>query len=135
MKRTKRGLALLLIVILAGTVAAQEKVLSIKEIMSRLNKPGGIYPAISKELKADDADWADIHEQAKSFIKLAEMLGKNPPPKGEPESWAKLTKQYADNARALEAAAGKKDRAAADAARKNLGGNTCKTCHKAHKGD
>ena len=35
---------------------------------------------------------------------MAAALGKNAPPKGESESWAKLTQEYADNARALEAA-------------------------------
>jgi cytochrome c556 len=133
MRRTKRGLAVCLIVVIAGTALAQEKVPTIKEIMSKLNKPGGAYPTISKELKADDTDWAEVQDQAKSFTKLATLLGKNPPPKGDASSWGTLTKAYADNAQALEAAAAKKDKAAANSAREKLGGNSCRTCHKAHK--
>jgi hypothetical protein len=136
MRRTTRGmtpaLAAVLAALLAGVALAQEKVPAIKEIMARLNKPGGLYPTISKELKADDPDWGEVQQQAKTFVMMAAALGKNGPPKGEPESWAKLTQEYADNARALEAAAAKKDRPAADAARARLGGDACKTCHKAH---
>jgi cytochrome c556 len=132
MGRATRGLTLALAVALAGTALAQEKVPTIKEIMARLNKPGGLYPAISKELKADDTDWDEVQQSTKTFVKMAAALGKNTPPKGDPESWAKLTKEYADNARALDAAAGKHDRSAASAARARLGGDTCKACHKAH---
>jgi hypothetical protein len=132
MRRTMRALSLALVVVLAGTALAQEKLPTIKDIMSRLNKPGGLYPAISKELKADDTDWDDVQESTKTFAKLAAALGKNTPPKGDPESWTKLTKEYADNARALDEAAAKKDRTAANAARARLGGDACKSCHKAH---
>jgi cytochrome c556 len=133
MKHTKRALSLTLAAVLAGTALAQDKVPTIKEIMGRLNKPGGLYPTISRELKADDTDWAEVQQDTRSFAKLAAELGKNAAPKGDPESWAKLTKEYADNARALEDAAGKKDRAAATAARGRLGSRSCKTCHDAHK--
>jgi hypothetical protein len=136
MRRTTRGilpaLAAISAALVAGVVLAQEKVPAIKEIMGRLNKPGGLYPTLSKELKADDLDWGEVQLQAKTFAKMATALGKNVPPKGDADSWAKLTQEYADNARALEAAADKKDRPAVDAARLRLGGDACKTCHKAH---
>jgi len=132
MRRTTRVMALALAAVLAGAGLAQEKVPTIKEIMARLNKPGGLYPAISKELKADDPDWGEIQLQAKSFVKMTAALGKDAPPKGDQESWAKLTQEYADNALALSAAADKKDRTTAAAARSRLGGEACKTCHKAH---
>jgi len=133
MRRTTRGLALVALVALAGTALAQDKVPTVKEIMARLNKPGGLYPAMSKALKSDSVDWDDIRLQAKAFVKMADALGKNAPPVGETASWAKLTKAYAENARALEDAAGKKDRAGASAARARLGGESCKSCHAAHK--
>jgi hypothetical protein len=136
MRRTTRGmmpaLAMVSAALIAGVALAQEKVPAIKEIMARLNKPGGLYPTLSKELKTDDLDWAEVQQQAKTFAKMAAALGKNVPPKGDADSWAKLTQDYATNARALEAAADKKDRPAADAARLRLGGDACKTCHKAH---
>jgi hypothetical protein len=136
MRRTTRGmmpvLAAAAAALVSGVALAQEKVPAIKEIMARLNKPGGLYPTLSKELKADDPDWGEVQQQAKTFAKMAAALGKSVPPKGDADSWAKLTHEYADNARALEAAADKKDRPAADAARLRLGGEACKTCHKAH---
>jgi hypothetical protein len=134
MGRTTRGLALALTFGLAAAAAlAQDKVPTIKEIMARLNKPGGLYPTVSRELKSDNVDWNELRQQAGSFAKLAAALGGNTPPTGEPESWARLTKAYADSARALDDAAGRKDHAAANAARARLGGEACKTCHKAHK--
>jgi cytochrome c556 len=132
MGRTTRGVALAAAVVLAGGAPAQDKAPAIKEIMSRLNKPGGIYPTLSKELKADDTDWDDVRQQAKTFAKLAAALGKNAPPKGDAASWARLTKEYADNAQALEGAATRKDRTAARQAKDRLGGASCKTCHAAH---
>jgi cytochrome c556 len=132
-RHTTGGLTLAAVAILAGPALAQDKAPTIKEIMARLNKPGGIYPSISKELKADDTDWDEVHDQAKTFAKLAAELGKNTPPVGAADSWAKLTKEYADNARALEEAAGKKDRTAANAARARLGDASCKSCHTAHR--
>src|SRR5262249_11024789 len=57
MQRTTRGLLLAAAALLAGSALAQDKAPTIKEIMSKLNKPGGLYPSISKELKADDTDW------------------------------------------------------------------------------
>jgi cytochrome c556 len=136
MRRTTRGmtpaLAAVSAVLLMGVALAQDKVPAIKEIMARLNKPGGLYPTLSKELKDDDPDWGEVQQQAKTFTKMAAALGKNVPPKGDSNSWARLTQEYVDNARALEAAADKKDRPAAAAARLRLGGDACSICHKAH---
>lgn len=118
---------------MVGTALAQDKGPTIKEIMAKLNKPGGIYPTMAKELKADDTDWDDVQQQAKTFAKMAAALGKNAPPKGEKKSWDDLAKSYAENARALEAAAAKKDKKAVLAAHGKLGGGACDTCHKAHR--
>ena len=133
MKRTTRWLALGIAVLSAATALAQDKVPAIKEIMTRLNKPDGLYPAISKQLKADNPDWNELQQESKTFVKLATALGNNTAPHGDSASWAKLTKDYADNAQALADALAKKDKAAANTARVRLGGETCKTCHKAHR--
>jgi cytochrome c556 len=132
MQRTTRLLTLASLVVLVGAALAQDKVPTIKEIMTRVNKPGGLYPTISKELKADDTDWDEARAQSKAIAKMAAALGKNTAPMGDPLSWAKLTKEYADNARALDDAVAKRDKAAANAARARLGGEACKSCHKAH---
>jgi cytochrome c556 len=132
MRRTTRGMTLALAAVLAGTSLAQEKVHTIKQIMAKLNKPGGIYPALTKALKAEQPDWPAIQQQAKTFVELAGELGKNAPPKGEQDSWTKLTREYSDSARSLAEAAEKKDLMEANAARSRLGGEACKTCHQAH---
>jgi hypothetical protein len=133
MRRTTRWLALGLAVLSAATALAQDKPPPVKEIMTRLNKPNGLYPAISKQLKADNPDWDELQQESKTFVKFASALGQNTVPHGDPGSWAKLTKEYADNAQALSDALGKKDHTAANAARARLGGDACKTCHKAHR--
>jgi cytochrome c556 len=63
---------------------------------------------------------------------LGAALGKNPCPKGDKESWAKLTKKFADVTKEISDAVGKKD---ADAVGKAAGafGKNCKECHDAHK--
>jgi cytochrome c556 len=104
----------------------------IKEIMSKANKPGGFYFALVRDLKDDEPPWDDVQAGAKALNKLAAVLGKNTPPKGDKTSWDQLTKAYADNAKALEAAALKKDKKAAQTAATALG-ESCNACHKAHR--
>jgi hypothetical protein len=133
MQRTMRVIVVVSLAAAGASALAQDKPPGIKEIMARLNKPGGVYPTISRALKAEAPDWDEIRLEAKTFVKLADALGKNAPPTGDPGSWATRTKAYADHARALEDAADKKDRAAAGVARAGLGGEACKTCHAAHK--
>ncbi|MGH9677421.1 MAG: cytochrome C [Candidatus Acidiferrum sp.] len=133
MSRWTFGIAVVVAAILAGMTPAQDKTPTIKEIMTKLNKPGAIYPSLSKELKAAAPDWDEIHSQVKTFAKLAAELGKNEPPKGDKSSWQKLTKAYADNAKALEKTAQKKDRSATQLALAKLGGAACGACHKSHK--
>jgi hypothetical protein len=118
----------------AGPADAQAgRVPDIKEIMARLNKPGGLYPSLARELKTDNPSWDDVQLQARSFTRLAAALYQNAPPKGDRGSWDALTRAYYANAVALEQAAGKHDLAAARAAHAKLGGAACKTCHAAHR--
>jgi hypothetical protein len=117
----------------AGPAGAQAgRVPDIKEIMARVNKPGGLYPSLARELKADAPSWDDVQLQARSLTRLAAALHQNPPPKGDRSSWDALTRAYYANAVALDQAAGKHDLAAARAAHAKLGGGACKTCHAAH---
>ena len=64
---------------------------------------------------SDAPDWKEIQPQAKEVAKLAAMLGKHKPPKGDEASWAKLTKEFATNAAALDKAIAAKDQTAAKA--------------------
>jgi hypothetical protein len=134
MKRvTIFSLGLALLAAGATAVAQGDKVPSVKDIMKRLNAGTNCLRAnIDKDLKADEPDWPEIQRGSKEFALLAAALGKNTPPKGDKQSWQKLTTAYSDEARALEAASQKKDKRAAQAAHDRLA-VACKACHDAHR--
>jgi hypothetical protein len=102
--------------------------------MARLTKgPGSLTPVIRQELQAEQPAWETIQDQTREFVRLAEALGQNEPPKGGKESWAKLTADYAESATALDRAAQARDRDAALAAHGKLA-SSCMPCHKEHRG-
>jgi hypothetical protein len=116
-----------------GWAAADAKPLTIKEIMGKLNKgPYALTPNIKQGLQQAEPNWTTIQEQTKQYIRLAADLTKNAPPQGEKASWDKLAEQYTAAAQTLDAAAQKKDKAAALAAHVKLTGS-CNACHQAHK--
>jgi cytochrome c556 len=115
-------------------VAADDKVPSIEDIMQAVNKKkGGLHTDVGDALKAGSVDWETVQKKTKEYSAMADFLGKNEPPKGTKASWEKLTKMYATDAKALNDAAEKKDKAAASATWRKLGGE-CMGCHKQHKG-
>ncbi len=104
-----------------------------REAMKKLNGgPNSLHQTLKLDLKDDDPDWEAIQEETAEYVKLTADLGKNKPPKGDAASWQRLTKDYHDNARALDAAAKRKDRRGATAALTRLD-NACKACHKVHR--
>jgi cytochrome c556 len=106
---------------------------TIKEIMTKAHKGGNsLITTVGKELKEDTPPWADVQKQTKELVELGSSLGKNDPPKGDKESWKKLTDQYVTDAKALDAAAQKKDKDAATKAHTKLTGQ-CMACHRAHR--
>ena len=114
--------------------AQGDKVPTPKEIMGKLNKgPNALHAMLGKALKSDEPAWDDIQKETKEYSELAAGLGKNDPPKGDKDSWAKLTKTYAENAKALADGAEKKDKAAMTTAHGKIG-KSCKSCHDAHRG-
>ena len=119
------------ILTLAGAATADGP--NAKEIMGKANKPTGIYFTLALDLKDDNPSWPDIQQEAKDLSKLAAALRQATPPRGDKESWDKLTKSYADNAKALEQATAKMDQKAAQAAHARMGGDACMNCHKAHR--
>jgi len=125
-------LGLLAAVMQAG--AQDKKPPTIKQVMDKLHK--GANPPIvnlKKALSAEEPDWSAIQKTTKDFVILGAALAKNDPPRGDKESWAKLARQYFDNAKAMDDAAEKKDKEATVAARAKLAGS-CMACHRAHKG-
>jgi hypothetical protein len=113
---------------------AADKDPTIKEIMTKAHKGGdALLSTLGKDLKADSPDWDKIQKETKDLVELGTALGKNDPPKGDKDSWVKLTMAYLDTAKDLDGAAGKKDKDTAAADQKKLAGS-CMNCHKAHKG-
>jgi hypothetical protein len=137
--RLTKLLALVALVTVAGLTLApsraeDKKTPTIKEVMAKANKGNSaLLGVLKKELAAQDINWDHVQEHAKELLDLSKALGKNEPPKGEKASWEKLTKQYEDNATALNKAAEKKERQAATDARNKLQGS-CAGCHKLHRG-
>ena len=130
--------AVLGFVLASGTMSAQDKdkkkTPSIKEIMKKGHGSMGLLGGIAKEAK--DGKWEDADNDAKLLKEFGEGLGKNKPPKGDDESWKKLTEKYKENTAAVAEAAGKKDKDAVLAALDKIvpKSGSCKECHDAHKG-
>src|SRR5215813_12219004 len=111
MKRTATLAALILAAAFIPCPAEgrDEKLPDSKEIMGKVGKPSGLFSSVAKELREADPIWDEVLQQTKEMTKLLVALGKATPPKGDKESWAKLTKAFADNSKALESATAKMD--------------------------
>src|SRR5215213_7795118 len=119
--------------VLTNLAAADDKVPTIEEIMTKVNKgKDALHRGIGESLKGGTVDWAKVQKNAKDYANLAEFLGKNDPPQGDKASWARLTKSYAADAKTLSAAVEKKDKSAATAAHGKLS-KSCMACHKVHR--
>ncbi len=121
-------------VLLAGGLGfASPPSKTVKEIMMKLNK-GASAPlfTLKRDIQKDNPGWAEIQTQTKEYSTLAGELKDAKPAKGDMTSWAKLTKEYGEAAKALSDAAQKKDKSAALSAHSKLT-NACAACHKAHR--
>jgi len=104
-----------------------------KEIMKHVNAKQDGLIAKTKAL-TKDGKWEDAAKVAKELKDDGEALGKAKPKKGEPDSWKKLTKAYAERTAAIATAVDKKDAKEVDAAVKDFtNGKNCMECHSAHK--
>ena len=138
MKRLAWGVGLLalgaVLVLATRPAGASDKVPEIKEIMAKLNKPGGLRPNLGEDLQADELDWPMIQKETKQFVDLVAALGKNTPPIGGKDSWDKLTRSYLADAKAMDDAAQRKDKKGALAAHARMSSNDfCKSCHTVHQ--
>jgi cytochrome c556 len=101
--------------------------------MKKLNRgPTSLHSTLLLDLKDDDPDWESIQENAAEYAKQTAFLLKNKPTKGEAASWETFAKSYNTDARALDAAAKRKDARGASGVLKRMS-NACMACHKAHK--
>jgi cytochrome c556 len=119
----------------AFTCAAQEKkddkkTPTIEEIMEDAHGKDGLRAKVAAAAKGKK--WDDAKKPVEQWVKLAGSLGKNDPPKGEKDSWKKLTGNYEKTVKELAAAVkGEKE----DGVKSALASITksCGACHKAHK--
>lgn len=105
----------------------------IGEIMAKLTKgPQSLTNVIGRELKEEPPPWDKIQPQTKEYAQLAASMSKYDPPKGDKESWTKLTGSFSKSATDLERAAVAKNKTDALAAHQELT-TSCKACHNAHR--
>jgi hypothetical protein len=129
------GVTMAMVLVFSPAGAQDKKTPTIKDVMKKLNAgPNSMTTTLGKELQDDPPAWDDIKKETQEYLKFAEALGKNTPPKGEKDHWDKLTKDYFANAQALADAADKKDKDAARTAHRKLSAPaTCKSCHDEHR--
>ena len=129
------GMAMMMFAYEAASATPQdkkdEKVPSIIEIMTKGHDGPQAY--ISKIKTAAKAEkWDDAKTLASKFKELGEAITKCDPPKGDKDSWAKMTKKYKDDTIAVADAVEKKDAKAVSTATAVFN-KSCKACHDAHK--
>ncbi len=120
------------VVVGGGASTAQEKGLTIKDIMKAGH--GGTDPLLKQVIFASkEGKWDAAVAAAKSLDSNAALLHKATPNKGDAASWEKNAGGYHKNTTALLAATEKKDAEGAKAVISTIQGS-CKACHSAHKG-
>jgi predicted TIM-barrel fold metal-dependent hydrolase len=94
-----------------------------------------VHKAVKRQIDADATDWGELARLMKQYATAAGYVGahaKTKPEKGDDKSWAKLTAQFAGQAKELEAAVTAKDKEKAKATLEKLN-ETCEACHEAHR--
>lgn len=112
-----------------ATAADEKKEVTIKEVMKAHGETGLRQQTIDA-VKAKK--WDEAEKTSKTWLVLAQALGKAKPKKGGAESWKTKTTNYAKLVKNIAEAAEKKD---ATKAANNLRAlnTTCGACHKIHK--
>ena len=89
------GVLLAVVVVLTPAGAQDNKAPTIKQVMKKLNSgPNSMTATIGKELQDDPPIWDDIKKETQEYVKMADALGKNDPPKGEKDSVGRRRKSY-----------------------------------------
>ena len=109
-----------------------EKPKDVKAIMKKAHAGDEAFKAVVTGA-AKEKEYAKAATALKAWVVLSGHLGDFDPPKGEKDSWTKLSKKYAADVKALSKAVDDKDDKAIAAALKTIN-TSCGSCHKAHKG-
>jgi len=94
-----------------------------------------VHRAMKKALEADTTDWGDVATLMKQYSTAAQFVGqhaKTKPEKGDDKSWAKLSMEFAAQAKELDGAVAKKDKEKAKGVMEKLH-ETCEACHENHR--
>lgn len=116
--------------VLVGAVRANDEIEALMKTIA--GKKGGAHPALKKLLVGAEPDWSAVSTETKKYADSTAKLAAMKPEKGDQKSWEKLCKEFDAAAKELNAAAGKKDKKAADAAFAKLS-EACEVCHEAHR--
>lgn len=120
----------LAVIALCLSATAADKEPTIKDVMKTVSGKGGACKSCAEAAKGEK--WEDAQKLAKQMAECGVALTKTKCPKGDAESWTKLTKKYCEDVAAVSKAADSKDSKAFDTALKTFT-TSCKTCHDAHK--
>ena len=114
--------------------AQSDETPSIKEVMQKLHK-GNKAPLVmvKKDLQAMPPKWDEVKKLTKDCVVLGAGLAKNDPPRGDKAHFTKLATEYFENAKAMDEASQKEDKAGVLAGQRKIA-QSCKACHDAHRG-
>jgi cytochrome c556 len=115
---------------MAGAIEPRAK--SIKEVMALHKGPRATLGQLKTALGAASPDWSKLKDLASDYSTKVADLDANDPPKGDTAGFKKQAVALEESAKALLAAAEKKDKAAASKAVGAIG-KSCMPCHKAHR--
>ena len=137
MSRVWRGAVMAALVVGLGGVlgvnSAEVEKGSIKAVMKHVfNGKTALLSTLGNDLKTDEPDWSKVQKESKEVVRLVTPLQKAMPPRGEQESWEKLTAATLMRAKNLETAAESKNKEKALVSLKGLQ-TSCRSCHTAHR--
>lgn len=128
-----RYVAMMLVAAITLTVSNPAWADDIESLMKTIaGGKGGAHKVLKKLLADKDPAWDKVSVETKRYEEAAVKLLATKAEKGDAKSWEKLTKEFAAAAKELNAAAGKKDKKAADVAYAKLT-ESCEVCHEAHR--
>jgi dienelactone hydrolase len=118
-----------------ASTPAQQPVATIADIMRAVNEPTGLRGTLSKALEqkpSNDRQWARMRANAALVAEAGAWLRMRTPSKGPVEHWHKQARAFTGAAKALVAAADKKDYPAAQRSLVMLAEH-CAACHEEHR--
>ena len=114
---------------------ANDPVATIADIMRSVNQPTGVHGDLLKSLKevpADRHQWNRVRADAALIAEAAKLLENHDPPRGKHEQWLEQCRAFALSAKAVVAAADRRDYQAALRSATALKPH-CAACHDRHR--